>query len=821
MKTNKLIFLVLLSSSAIAQSSLQNFYARNDFLLASSGSLKSGLWGYDNPALLNYQHQFDLSFMWSNDVQGLGGVIDRYGVFTAGPNFGFSAVHESHDRTSVTNYRASFGVGNRMVGVGFSYGWTPGDFFERPDVYAIGTLFRPLPHVSVGAVWTSSIDGDDYELTADIGLRPFGNELLTIFADYNWRANNPFPVLPFYGTARWIALEVPRWSAGAVLEPLPGVRLTGRYFENNALTVGLQLSLGNVGLSTQAHYDNDGNYSHMTYGVRVGAYDRTMVRKTIDRNKKYLELNLQGPIDYQRYRFFDNRKTLSDLLNAIDAAKTDPSVGGIAINTSAMMATTELLYELREKLKEFRATSKRVIVFIDRVTFPQYYFASVADKIVLDPYGELSIQGVVAGRTFLKGTFEKIGIGVDELRFFKYKSAAETFSREKMSDADREQRQALIDDIYTHWRNEICRSRNLTPERFDEIVNRDIVVLPKEAIMYGLADTIARWEGVKEMIKTLDGSEKGYITADRLERPNLPPDNFWGEKPQIAVIYALGVCAMDEGINARKLVKDVQAAVENPSVKAIVLRVDSPGGDPMASDYIALALKKAKGKKPIIVSQGNVAASGGYWLSMYADTIIAAPTTVTGSIGVIGTWLYNNGLKESLGLSTDFVKVGEHADLGFGFGLPLIGAIPDRGFTPEERSRVEASIRTLYTDFVGKVAEGRKKKPEEIEPIAQGRVWSGIDGMQNGLVDGLGTLETAIMIAKAKAGLADNEVTLVEYPRLGLFNPMAFVPRLIGIEAPPEKDQTLDLIKFHLRHNGKPMPILPLEDLMMMEIPKQ
>jgi protease-4 len=585
--------------------------------------------------------------------------------------------------------------------------------------------------------------------------------------------------------------------------------------------VGLQLSLGNLGLSSQVHYDKSGDHSYNTYALRLGAYDRNILRRSVDRNTKYLELNLQGAIDYQRYMFFDSRKTLSGLVNAIDAAKTDPSVAGIAINTSAMAASSELLYELREKLAEFRATGKKVIMFIDRPSLPQYYFASVADKIVMDPYGTLAIQGIIAGRMFLKGTFEKIGVGVDELRFFKYKSAAETFSREKMSEADREQRQALIDDIYGTWKDEICRSRNLAAARFDEIVNNDFALLPEQAVSYGLVDTLGRWETVKEMMKKLEGEEKWYTSAASLERFNLPPDNSWGEKPRIAVIYALGICAMDEGIHARRLVRDVQAALENPRIRAIVLRVDSPGGDPMASDYIALALKKAKGKKPIIVSQGNVAASGGYWLSMYADTIIAAPVTVTGSIGVIGSWLYNNGLKESLGISTDFVKVGDHADLGFGFALPFLGGLPDRGLTPEERSRVEGYIKTLYTDFVGKVAEGRKKKPDEIEAIAQGRVWSGIDGMQNGLVDGLGTLETAITVARGRAGLAEYEVTIVEYPKLGLFDPGAFLPRLIGIEAPPEKDRTLELIKFYMNHNGKPMPILPMEDLLMMEIPER
>jgi protease-4 len=275
---------------------------------------------------------------------------------------------------------------------------------------------------------------------------------------------------------------------------------------------------------------------------------------------------------------------------------------------------------------------------------------------------------------------------------------------------------------------------------------------------------------------------------------------------------------MDEGIAARRLVKDFEAAVDNSKVKAIVLRIDSPGGDAMASDYIAEAMKKAKGKKPIIVSQGFVAASGGYWLSMFADTIVAAPRTITGSIGVIGGWIYNKDLKEKLGMSTDFVKVGAHADLGFGMTLPIIGArVPDRNLTPDERSVVESSIKSMYTSFVEKVSLGRKKPVDEIGLIAQGRVWSGLDGRQNGLVDVLGGLETAISIAKERAHLPkDRDVTIIEMPKKGWIDFRQFMPKFIGMESKIVTDPTVDVLKFRLQHNGEPLPMLPLEDIDMM-----
>jgi protease-4 len=435
----------------------------------------------------------------------------------------------------------------------------------------------------------------------------------------------------------------------------------------------------------------------------------------------------------------------------------------------------------------------------------------------MDPFGMLTLEGYLWGRTYLKGTLEKIGIGFDEWRFFKYKSAAESLSRDKMSDADREQLQKLIDDWYKIAETDICEARHVTSQQFDTLVNTKMIFLAQQARESGLIDSIGRWDIVKDLVKKETGNDVSFISSGSLAKFNLPYDNHWSEPPHIAVIYALGACDMDEGITARRLVKDVEAAVDDSRVKAIVLRVDSPGGDAMASDYIAEAMKKAKGKKPIIVSQGFVAASGGYWLSMYADTIVAAPGTITGSIGVIGGWMYNKGLKESLGMSTDFVKVGTHADFWFGFRLPFIGlGIPDRNLSAEERTVAETGIKTMYKEFVEKVSLGRKKKFDEIEPIAQGRVWSGLDGKQNGLVDVLGGLETAINIAKERAGIQkDQSVTIIEMPKKGLMDFSMFTPKIFGGETKITIDPAVELLKFRLKHNGESLPLLPMEDLDM------
>jgi protease IV len=793
-----LILLIIVSCVSYAQTGFSTFYSRNDFLLTSSGSMKYGLYGYDNPALLTYIHQPDIMFNWS-DATGHWNDFNRWGLFTVIPNFGFGLIHQKYLGKSVTDYHLAAGFGNKSMSFGIGYGWSGGDieYFQRRKLLTVGTLLRPSLYFSLGATGTFSAN-DRHEGAIDLGIRPLGNELLTLFTDYAIENKQN--------------LKHGGWSYGAALEFLPGIRITGRYFNTHTFTTGIQVSFGRIGVSTQAHYDKDSKHSYNTYGIRMGAYDRTIVGTKVFPEKKYVELNLNGPIKYQRFKLFDESNTLADLLATIKAAKEDPTVNGIAINTSGMTANKEMLWELREQLKEFKASGKKVVVFIDLPNIDVYHFASVADKIVMDPTGTLTLEGYIMGRTYLKGTLAKLGIGYDEWRFFKYKSAMENLSRDKMSDADREQRQKLVDDYYKLAKSDVCESRKISAEQFDRYVNDVVIFLAEDAVKEGLVDTVGRWEAVKEMVKKLEGEEKCMVGAGALAKFHLPYDNYWGEPPRIAVVYALGACAMDEGITARSLVKTVEAVTNDPKVKAVVLRVDSPGGDGMASDYIAEALKKCKEKKPVIVSQGYVAASGGYWLSMYADTIVAAPNTITGSVGVIGGWMYNKGLKDTLGMTTDFVKVGKHADLGFGFTLPFIGlGIPDRNMTEEERSKAELAIKTMYKEFVNKVAVGRKKKFDDIEPIAQGRVWSGYDGRQNGLVDVLGGLETAIQIARDRAGIPhEQDVNIVEYPEKGWIDMSFLQPKLFGVRV--EDDPTLNYVKFRLQHNGQPMPMLPIDE---------
>lgn len=792
-----LLLAALIPMTAAAQSGFPSYQATTSLWPAPFGSLRAGLNGYENPALLSFVEGFDAIFAW--DSYEPSSAPERWGAFFGSPGVGFGMVNSSRGDRFVQDYRLSFAFGDRSISAGWGIGWSNGEreFFDRRSLMTFGIAARPSPYLSFGLSGTVTDDGKRNEAVVDAAVRPFGNEKLAAFFDYGKRDGQ--------------SIRDGAWSAGLIVEPIPGLRLAGRYFDTREASIGVQIGLGALTASSHASFDRDGENTGAVWGLRVGDPDRDLFR-SLFRGREYLQMDMKGGITHQRYQLFDNSATLRGMLETIDAAIEDDHVRGIAINTSGMAAGREMLWEIRDKLAQFRAAGKKVVVFVDRADMDTYHFASVADRIIMDPLGQLMITGYALTRTYLKGSLEKLGIGFDEWRFFTHKSAYESYSRDRMSDADREQRQALIDAWYDIAREDICAGRRLEPARFDTIVSAQVAFLAADAQRNGLIDSIGRWDAVPDLLKTLEGDAPSMVSASSLERFSRPADNRWGEPPKIAVIYALGACAMDEGITARSLVKDVDRMVGDRSIAAIVLRVESPGGDALASDIVAEALKKARGVKPVIISQGAVAASGGYWLSMYGDTIVAAPGSITGSIGVIGGWFYNHDLKESLGMTTDRVQIGAHADLGSGFVLPYIGlSLPDRNLTVEERARMEQMIRGMYDEFVRRVAEGRGMPADSIRPIAEGHVWSGRDGKRIGLVDLLGGLDLAIAVARERAGICPSEpVTIVEAPAAGLFNFSALLPGFIGLRA-QSPEPVIDELLFRIRNNGLPMPLLPME----------
>jgi protease-4 len=656
-----------------------------------------------------------------------------------------------------------------------------------------GAIFRPSRFLSVGLVGNFSIASSAREGVGEIGIRPLGSPKLTLFADAAIQKGD--------------AIKDADWSAGAALQVLSGTYLVGRYFKSDAFTLGLAVNFGRSGVAAQSHFDADSDYDFNTYMIRLGGTKPSMFPTHFDRGQRYVPLQLKGQVDHLKYVLFDGQTLrLLDILNDIQAAIDDPRVGALALNLSAMRVRPEHAWEIREALKDAQKSGKKVIIFIDNASMTSYHLASVADKIILDPQGSIFLLGYALGRTYFKGTLEKLGLGFDEWRFFKYKSAMETLSRDSMSVADREQYQDYVDDWYSLTRTDICTSRKISPQEFDRLVDEEIYFMSADALAAGLVDTLARWPEIDGIINEMMGERKTSLPPKRLLANTLPLQN-WGTPPKIAVVYGLGVCAMDEGIRARWLDQVFRGLAKSRSVKAVVFRVDSPGGDGLASDVVAEALKICSQSKPAIVSQGQVAASGGYWISMYADTIVAGPNTITGSIGVIGGWLYDKGFSEKLGMTSDRVQRGAHADLGQGVRFPFLNLqVPARNLTADERAKAENAIRKFYDIFVEKVAQGRNLKVEQIRAIAQGHFYSGARGKASGLVDELGGLLTAIGLARKHTGLKpDAEIEIIEFPRSkGWLN--------LGQQLSPVRmsdlDPVLQFIKMAGEQPGRALPML-------------
>ncbi len=330
----------------------------------------------------------------------------------------------------------------------------------------------------------------------------------------------------------------------------------------------------------------------------------------------------------------------------------------------------------------------------------------------------------------------------------------------------------------------MCEGRGLTADAFDAVVNDEVFLLPKRALELGLVDRLGRWPDLTARLVKEEDLRVGGLPGGRGRRAF--PDERWGRPPEIAVVYAVGECAMDSGIRGRATGKYMRGLVGNRDVRAVVLRADSPGGDPLPSDLVAEGTRKLKEKgKPVVVSQGDVAASGGYWISMDGSKVLTTPLTVTGSIGVIAGWIWDDGFSEKFGLTADGVQRGKHADLFTGIRIPLIdGVVPERAITDEEREVVKALLLNEYGGFVNGVAEGRGLTEERVREIAEGRVWMGGDAMERGLADRFGGLDAAIQEAKVLAGLDPNdEVVITEYPPRKLFSLPRFLPAIPGIQS--------------------------------------
>ncbi len=474
---------------------------------------------------------------------------------------------------------------------------------------------------------------------------------------------------------------------------------------------------------------------------------------------------------------------------AIRAASSDSRIAGILLKGSLQPqgfgSGYGALQEVRAALLRFRNGGKPVKAYLELATTRDYYLASVADEVTLDPYGMIYMPGLASQPMFFAGLFEKYGVGVQVTRAGKYKSYVEPYTRKDMSPENREETQRLLDDLWASIISDVGKSRKLAPARVQATVDAEGLIRPEAAKAGGLVDRIAYRDQVIDALKaeTGKGSNKDSFKQITLAAyaALLPDHAVRASGRAVAIVYAEGEIVDGEGepgeIGGVAFAREIRKLRQDKDVKAIVLRVNSPGGSATAAEAIQRELRLARQSKPVIVSMGAYAASGGYWISAYGDRIFALPKTITGSIGVFGMQFDVQKLAGDFGITFDRVKTGKYAD-----ALTIT-----RPKTEEEMAVMQRLVDWIYGEFKTKVAEGRKLKPDEVERIAQGRVWSGSEALKLGLVDEFGGLEVAVRYAAKQAGLGEG-FRLIEYPeKRDLFQ---IVSDLVGRAVPDASRET-------------------------------
>lgn len=454
--------------------------------------------------------------------------------------------------------------------------------------------------------------------------------------------------------------------------------------------------------------------------------------------------------------------TLSQVLKAIETATGDDRIVGILLEGNGTDPDNgyAILSEVRQVLTGFRAAGKKIVAYSTNWKEAEYYLASVADTVAVSPLGAIEFNGLSSQQVFFSGALDKFGIGVQVVRAGNYKSAVEPFTRSNLSPENRQQLQALNAGLWENILETVGESRGLNRQKLQQIADTQGILAPEAAKSAGLADRVAYYDQVVGELKKLTGeaeeapfekiSLKDYLDGV----VNQKEDN---NAKKVAIVYADGTIVSGEGgvgqVGSARLIEEMRKVGQDETIKAVVLRVNSPGGSATASEVIWRELQLLGQRKPVVISMGNVAASGGYWIATGGEKIFAEASTITGSIGVFGLLLNVEKIANNNGITSDIVKTAQLADMETLF----------RPKTPAELAIYQKYVSQTYNAFVSKVAKSRKLSPEKVAEIAQGRIWSGEAAQKLGLVDQVGGLEASVLDAAARANLGENW-QIVEYP---------------------------------------------------------
>jgi protease-4 len=513
--------------------------------------------------------------------------------------------------------------------------------------------------------------------------------------------------------------------------------------------------------------------------------------------------------------FIESPPTVRSIVQMLRKAKVDRRVSSVILKPTGTAALWGKVQEVRDAVLDYKRSGKPIVAYMEYGGEQEFYLASACDKVFLMPSASLDLTGMASYELFLRGTLDKIGAYPDALHIGEYKTASNTFTEHTYTPAHREMAESLNADLYEQLVRGIADGRHKSEKDVKALIDHG-PFLPEEALRAGLIDDLAYEDEIDDRVK-LAPSAVQYL--DMAEYRQVAPSSVGLERgPRIAVIYASGIIASGKGnydgpgssvVGSDTISEYLRKARADSSVRAIVLRIDSPGGSAIASDIIWREMLLTRNAKPLIASMSDVAASGGYYIAMPAHAIVAEPSTLTGSIGVVLTKFVIDGTLKKLGMNMEGVTQGRFADL----------YSPVRPFSPEERARVLENMQATYDTFVEKAAQGRNTTPERIDAIAQGRVWTGRQAKQIGLIDELGGLERALALAKQRAKIPqESEVELVIYPPRKSFydivrNPFgassgaATLGSLLGF-TDPRVMQTLTA-PLQVFRRGEPLALMP------------
>jgi len=499
-------------------------------------------------------------------------------------------------------------------------------------------------------------------------------------------------------------------------------------------------------------------------GLVVSSLSFGKDKKVTIRPNSILEVTLNTPIEersgnnpFENFDFGNMKSNqavgLDKILKSVKDAATDPNIEGIFINVSTVQGAPATLEAIRNGLLEFKKSKKFIVSYADNYSQGAYYIASVADKIYLNREGAIDLKGMSLQVMFYKGLLAKLDIEPQVIRHGKFKSAVEPYLLDKMSEANKEQLMTYIGSTWNHIVDGIAAQRKIAPEMIQQAANELTLQEPDKCLELKFVDGLIYKDelitDLKKKTKIAEDKDLNLVSLATYSKVSKSKSEAVRTKDKIAVIYATGEIVDGEGsektIGGESMSREIRAARLNDNIKAVVLRVNSPGGSALASEIIWREVALTKAKKPVIVSMGDYAASGGYYIACAATAIVAEPTTLTGSIGVFGFIpSIKNMLNNKLGITVDVVKTNAHSDY-MGIYRPL---------DTFEYATIQKSIERIYATFIKRVGDGRKMDIAKVDSIGQGRIWSGIDGKKLGLVDEIGGLQTAIDLAAKKANLS-------------------------------------------------------------------